>query len=166
MLRRALVALLFVVLLGPQAVATVASEELQATVLAAKRKVYPALVHIQPVLEVYRAGERERMAVTGSGVIISEEGYVLTNNHVVQHAERVICTLHDQQEVTAELVGRDVFTDLAVIRLNLDEVEGRVDLALGSENGGLELLGRHRGQGLRPQEGDEQQGDQGPMGYG
>ncbi len=137
-LRRALAALLFFVLLGPQALATVASQELQATVLAAKRKVYPALVHIQPVLEVYRSGERERMAVTGSGVIISEEGYVLTNNHVVERAERVICTLHDQQEVTAELVGRDVFTDLAVIRLNLDELEGDLHPAVLGSSAHLE----------------------------
>jgi len=135
---RALVALLFVVLLGPQALATVTSQELQATVLAAKRKVYPALVHIQPVLEVYRSGERERMAVTGSGVIISKEGYVLTNNHVVEHAERVICTLHDQQEVTAEIVGRDVFTDLAVIRLNLDEFEGELHPAILGSSSHLE----------------------------
>ena len=123
---RAASALLIAFLLGPTLLwAAVTSEELQATVLDAKRKVYPALVHIQPVLKVYRSGERERMAVTGSGVIISEGGFVLTNNHVVEHAERVICTLHDQQEVSAEVVGRDVFTDLAVIQLNLEELEGK-----------------------------------------
>jgi hypothetical protein len=47
------------------------------------------------------------MAVTGSGVIFSPEGYVVTNNHVVERAERVTCFLEDQQEVPATVVGRD-----------------------------------------------------------
>jgi serine protease Do len=123
-------------LLGSVAAGTVAAagpQDLQSTVYEAKRSVLPALVHIQPILEVYRAGEREKMAVTGSGVILSEDGYVLTNNHVVERAERVTCTLHDQQVVEAELVGRDAFTDLAVIRLDLEEVNGPLQPArLGS----------------------------------
>jgi len=98
--------------------------DLQDTIYEAKSRVMPALVHIQPVLEVYRSGEKGKMAVTGSGVIISEDGYVLTNNHVVQRAKQVTCTLADQQEVS-----RDVFTDLAVIRLNLDEVKGPIAFA-------------------------------------
>lgn len=136
--RGASIAMFLGVLLGSQVLAAAPSQELQSAVLAAKRKVYPGLVHIQPVLEVFRAGERERMAVTGSGVIISKEGYVLTNNHVVQHAERVICTLQDQQEVTAELVGRDVLTDLAVIRLNLDDLEGELRPAILGSSSNLE----------------------------
>jgi len=100
------------------------------TVLEAKRKVTPALVHIQPILEIYRSGEREKMAVTGSGVIISADGYVLTNNHVVERAEQVTCTLHNQQEVSAELIGRDVFTDLAIIQLNITTFDAVKHFAL------------------------------------
>ncbi|MGD8376780.1 MAG: trypsin-like peptidase domain-containing protein [Acidobacteriota bacterium] len=107
--------------------------DLQAAVDDARDRVLPALVHIQPVLEVYRAGEKGKVAVTGSGVIFSREGHVLTNNHVVENAQRVICTLADQQEVRADLVGRDPWTDLAVIQLDLDAVEGTIRPAeLGS----------------------------------
>ena len=94
-----------------------APADLQARILEARDRVLPALVHIEPILEVFRMGERGQMAVTGSGVIFSAEGYVLTNNHVVENATRVTCTLSDHVEVQAELVGRDPLTDLAVLKL-------------------------------------------------
>jgi serine protease Do len=115
-------AALTLVLLGAGPAA--AARDLQDAINQAKDRVLPALVHVQPVLEVYRAGEKGKIAVTGSGVIFSEEGYVLTNNHVVDRAQRVLCTLADQQEVRAAVVGRDVWTDLAVVRLDLAQVEG------------------------------------------
>jgi serine protease Do len=95
-------------------------------VYRARDRVLPALVHIQPVLEVFRAGEREQIAVTGSGVIFSADGHVLTNDHVVQRAERVLCTLSDQQEVPANVIGRDPWTDLAVLQLEMTDVEGKL----------------------------------------
>jgi S1-C subfamily serine protease len=54
----------------------------------------------------------------GSGVIISPDGYALTNNHVVRGAGRVEGILHDGSVVTAEIVGADPDTDLALLRLN------------------------------------------------
>ncbi|MFQ5670363.1 MAG: trypsin-like peptidase domain-containing protein [Acidobacteriota bacterium] len=90
---------------------------LQAEIYTARDRVMPALVHIQPILDVYRMGEKEQVAVTGSGVIFSPDGYVLTNNHVVENAARVTCTLSTRQEVAADLVGRDPLTDLAVLKL-------------------------------------------------
>ena len=50
----------------------------QRAIYKARDKVFPALVHIEPILEVYRSGEKGRMAVTGSGITISPDGYVLT----------------------------------------------------------------------------------------
>ena len=118
---------------GPATVAK--TPALQTAIHQAKNRVFPALVHIQPILEVFRAGERGQVAVTGSGVIFSEEGYVLTNNHVVEGAQRLICTLADQQEVRADLIGRDPYTDLAVIKLDLSQVDGGVHHAqLGSSS--------------------------------
>ena len=101
----------------------------QKAIYRARDKVFPALVHIEPILQVYRAGEKARMAVTGSGVIFSPEGYVLTNNHVVERAEKVTCFLEDQQEVPATVVGRDPETDVAVIKLDLARVKGRLPYA-------------------------------------
>lgn len=56
----------------------------------------------------------------GSGVIISKDGYLLSNNHVVEGATEVTVTLADQKEYQAEIVGRDPKTDLAVLKINAD----------------------------------------------
>jgi serine protease Do len=53
----------------------------------------------------------------GSGVIISPDGYILTNNHVVEGAREVFVTLADKQEYSAKIVGRDPKTDLAVLKI-------------------------------------------------
>jgi serine protease Do len=54
----------------------------------------------------------------GSGVIISPEGYILTNNHVVDGATDITVTLHDKREMKASVVGVDPRTDIAVLRIN------------------------------------------------
>ena len=56
----------------------------------------------------------------GSGVMISREGYVLTNNHVVEDADIIRVTLSDEREIGAKLVGADKATDLAVLKLQDD----------------------------------------------
>jgi serine protease Do len=53
----------------------------------------------------------------GSGVIYSEDGLILTNNHVVQDAERVTVTLYDRRQFEADVVARDPSTDVAVVRI-------------------------------------------------
>ncbi len=58
----------------------------------------------------------------GSGVIVSENGYILTNNHVVEDAEKLTVQLIDEREVEAEIIGLDPRTDLAVIKVDLDEL--------------------------------------------
>jgi putative serine protease PepD len=56
---------------------------------------------------------------TGSGLIVDDRGYILTNNHVVENADSLDVTLADQSKVPAKLVGRDASNDLAVIRINV-----------------------------------------------
>ena len=57
----------------------------------------------------------------GSGVIISSDGYILTNNHVVGDAEEIHVTLMDKREFTAKVVGKDAKTDLALIKIDTKE---------------------------------------------
>jgi serine protease Do len=55
---------------------------------------------------------------TGSGVIIDTQGHVVTNRHVIQGATKVTVALHDGQEVSAKVVGKDERTDVAVVKLD------------------------------------------------
>jgi Do/DeqQ family serine protease len=58
-----------------------------------------------------------REGALGSGAIVSAEGYVLTNNHVVEHAEQINVELHDRRVLSAKLVGADPPSDLAVLKI-------------------------------------------------
>ncbi|MBQ6069615.1 MAG: trypsin-like peptidase domain-containing protein [Bacteroidales bacterium] len=66
--------------------------------------------------------QRQEYAAYGSGVIISDDGYIVTNNHVVQDAERISVTLNDKRVVSASLVGNDPATDLAVIKIDASDL--------------------------------------------
>ena len=54
----------------------------------------------------------------GSGVIISEDGYIVTNNHVVEFADKVMIKTYDEKEYEAQIVGRDPSTDLALLKID------------------------------------------------
>src|SRR6478736_6228043 len=63
-------------------------------------------------------GQQGPSQSTGSGVIINKDGYIVTNNHVVDGADIVDVTLFDNRELKAEVIGTDPDTDLAVIKIN------------------------------------------------
>ncbi|MFK7843720.1 MAG: trypsin-like peptidase domain-containing protein [Rhodothermales bacterium] len=90
-------------------------------------RVTPAVVYIR--VELASSGAERgwlprfgqpRQSV-GSGVIISESGYIVTNNHVVEGADKVLVTLYDKRQFIAEVVGTDPSTDLAVIKAITNE---------------------------------------------
>ncbi|WP_412561176.1 S1C family serine protease [Winogradskyella sp. MIT101101] len=58
---------------------------------------------------------------TGSGVIISPTGYIVTNNHVIQNANEISITLNNNKSYMAELIGTDEATDIALIKIEADE---------------------------------------------
>ena len=70
-----------------------------------------------------------RVRGSGSGFIVSEDGYIVTNNHVVADADRIDIMLSDRREFTARLVGRDPTTDVALLKL---DANGLTPVTLGS----------------------------------
>lgn len=67
--------------------------------------------------------QQERMqSALGSGVIISPEGYVLTNNHVIEGADEILVLLQDGREAQATLIGTDPESDLAVLKIPLNDL--------------------------------------------
>ena len=59
---------------------------------------------------------------SGSGVIISEDGYIVTNNHVVENADKIEVRLTDRRTLEAKIIGRDPDTDLALIKVNAEDL--------------------------------------------
>ncbi len=86
-------------------------------VQSAKDKVFPAVVYIKVVQEDYTSGRKSSREIAGSGVIISPEGEVLTNWHVVDKAVQVRCLLSDGTPMDATVKGSDKDTDLALLNL-------------------------------------------------
>ena len=89
-------------------------------------------------------GQPRTIKASGSGVILSSDGYIVTNNHVVQEASNITVTLNDKREYTAKVIGTDPSTDLALLKIdekdlpfllfgNSDEVKvGEWVLAVGN----------------------------------
>lgn len=74
----------------------------------------------------FSGGTKKMIRGVGSGVIIDEEGYILTNAHVVgADAEEIIITLPNLERVEAELIGWDHWTDLALVRMDMESVAER-----------------------------------------
>ena len=65
-----------------------------------------------------RRVQTPKKEATGSGVIISPDGYIVTNNHVVNGADELTVTLNDNREYSARIIGTDPNTDLALIKVN------------------------------------------------
>jgi serine protease Do len=87
---------------------------------AAFNKVMPSVVVITTETIVY--GEKTPLAA-GSGVIIdAEEGYVVTNNHVIENAQSIQVELYDGKTFSAQVVGTDALTDLAVLKINAPDL--------------------------------------------
>ena len=103
-----------------------ASEQDFRTIISgAKTKVFPAVVFIKVVQQDYTAGEKSSREVSGSGVVISPKGEVLTNWHVVDKAVEVRCLLFDGRAMDAKVLGSDKDTDLALLQLQFPTTEAK-----------------------------------------
>ena len=100
---------------------TAAQGELPTTEIA--KKVGPAVVGITSTIQGQMSffGTSSQSEAEGSGIILSADGYIVTNNHVVDGANTVKVTLNTGTEYEAKLVGKDAQTDLAVIKIEPGE---------------------------------------------
>jgi Do/DeqQ family serine protease len=100
---------------------------------AAADKTIHTVVHVKnvsrrtvsnPMMEFfygYGGQQQQEQVGTGSGVIISEDGYIVTNNHVVKDASEIEITLNNKKSYTAKLIGTDSKMDIALLKINADE---------------------------------------------
>ncbi len=77
-----------------------------------------------PILEYfygYKGGQSQEQVGTGSGVIISEDGYIVTNNHVIKGASEIEITLNNKKSYQAKLIGTDSKMDIALLKIDANE---------------------------------------------
>jgi len=91
-------------------------------VLRVTKRVFPSVVRLDVAQEVYEGGKRVLRRGIGSGVVIDADGHVLTNYHVAGRAAEIFVTLANKERVRGTLIGDDHWTDLAVVRMDMDEV--------------------------------------------
>ncbi len=109
------------------------SEDLPDFAKAAENAIH-AVVHVKnvsyrqaprnPILEYYygyQGGQTKAQVGTGSGVIISEDGYIVTNNHVISGASELEITLNDNRSFKAKLIGTDEKMDIALLKIDSKE---------------------------------------------
>ena len=111
--------------------------------VSASKAVMPAVVHIKTLFNNSSPGVNNNFGqpygkrfeipamASGSGVIISEDGYIATNNHVVENASEIEVILPDKRVFSAELIGRDPNTDLALLKI---KAEGLPTVKLGNSD--------------------------------
>ncbi len=97
-----------------------------------RERVFPALVHILNVEEVFRSGRRQKSVSSGSGFFIDADGHIVTNDHVAGKATQLIVTLANRTKVPAQLIASDPYTDLAVIKVDPKKAfpDGKVAIAV------------------------------------
>lgn len=93
----------------------------------------PSVVNIRVTIKVQDIfGQIQEEEGIGSGVIYTEDGYIITNNHVAGGAEELLVTLYDGSEYPAELVGADENTDVAVIKIETDGLKAASSTSIDS----------------------------------
>ena len=93
------------------------------TVIEDRKQNLPAFPPGSPFEEFFKQFQdpnqgKRRSQSLGSGFIIDKKGYIITNNHVIENAEKIMVILHDDKSFEAEVVGKDPKTDVALLKIN------------------------------------------------
>lgn len=105
--------------------ATIFPQATPERIVKVTQDIFPAVVRIDVAQEIYHAGKRTVQRGLGSGVIIDQQGHILTNYHVAGRAVELYVTLANKERVPARLVGDDHWTDLAIIQMDMDVIHKR-----------------------------------------
>ena len=106
--------------IAPMALAQdAAKDSLRQDIESAKQKVYPAIVNIAVVVKFYQGGRAQRAPAGGSGVIVTKDGYVMTNYHVAGRTTKITCTLPSGESLPAKVALHDSLTDLSILKLDI-----------------------------------------------
>lgn len=105
-------------------------DDLQKHIIMVSEMVKPTVVHI----EVVKKHNTQRYESLGSGLIVSEDGYILTNEHVVDKHISVRVTLESKLEYPVEVIGTDKLTDLALLKMEVPEGEKLKFATLGNSD--------------------------------
>jgi S1-C subfamily serine protease len=120
-------------------------DEYSRSVVSAVARVAPAVVNIE--IEQRVKNRPRDVAGSGSGFVITPDGFILTNSHVVHHVTRIVVNVPDGRDCLAQLIGDDPDTDLAVIRIDAPQLAhvrladseslrvGQVAIAIGNPLG-------------------------------
>lgn len=107
---------------APEEDSTTPLEHQRTAIIDAVEKVTPSVVGISNSLIISRGGRQVVLEQsTGSGVILNSRGYIVTNHHVVEGAERLDVIFRDGTIAEAELMGEDPLTDLAVLKISMGD---------------------------------------------
>ncbi len=100
----------------------ISNTEIESDITQAVEKVGPAVVTVVGTVsgQVDFFGRTSEYQSSGSGVVISQSGYILTNNHVVEGAQKLVVILNDGTELPAEVINTDIFADLAVLKTGVN----------------------------------------------
>ena len=93
------------------------------TIIEDRKQNLPAFPPGSPFEEFFKQFQdpnqgKRRAQSLGSGFIIDKKGYIITNNHVIENAEKIMVILHDDKSFEAEVVGKDPKTDVALLKIN------------------------------------------------
>jgi serine protease Do len=103
---------------APHAFGAKKATDFRKVIREATDRVFPAVVFVKCVRESYEGGKKTSQEVSGSGVLISPRGELLTNWHVVDNAIQLRCLLYDGKAYEAKVLGTDKDTDLALLQLD------------------------------------------------
>jgi serine protease Do len=101
------------------AVVSIEAEQLETRRSQPRRNLPPGM---EDFFRQFEAPDNQPRSGTGSGFIVTKDGYILTNNHVVANADRVTVTLIDNRKFQAKVIGRDPTTDVALIKVDADNL--------------------------------------------